>query len=58
MEIKLVAVGTLLIIAGIIRHFIPTGVLPKVSVGLRLNIPGWVIAVLGVILLIAGILYG
>lgn len=56
MEFKLVAVGVLLIIAGIIRHFIPTGILPKV--GFHLNVPGYIIAGLGVILIIAGILSG
>jgi hypothetical protein len=56
MEIKLVVVGVLLIIAGIIKHFIPKGIMPRI--GYHLNIPGYMIAGIGVILLIAGVLLG
>jgi hypothetical protein len=56
MEFKLVAVGVLLIVAGIIRHYIPAGIFPKV--GFHLDVPGYLIAGLGVILLIAGVLSG
>jgi hypothetical protein len=56
MESKLVIVGVLLIIVGIIKHFIPKGILPRI--GYHLDVPGYLIAGIGIILLIAGLLLG
>jgi hypothetical protein len=56
MDTKFLAVGVLLIIVGVIRHFIPRGVLPKI--GYKVALPGFVISGLGVVLVIAGLVLG
>jgi hypothetical protein len=56
MESKLIIVGVLLIIVVIIRHFLPKGILPRI--GYHLEVPGYLIAGIGIILLIAGVLLG
>lgn len=56
MDTRLLLVGALLIVAGVIRHFIPAGILPRSS--FKIMLPGWIIAGLGVLLVIAGLILG
>jgi hypothetical protein len=56
MDMKLLAVGVLVIIIGVIRHFMPQGVLPRV--GVRVQLPGYAIVGLGFLLVIAGLILG
>jgi hypothetical protein len=56
METKFLIVGALLIVVGGIRHFVPKAMLPRI--GYKIMLPGWMIAGLGVILVIAGLILG
>jgi hypothetical protein len=56
MDTRLLILGALLIVVGIIRHFIPKGALPHI--GYKIMVPGWIIAGVGVVLVIAGLILG
>ncbi len=56
MDTRLLIVGILLIVVGVIRHFVPKAMLPRP--GNKIILPGWMIAEPGVILVIAGLLSG
>ncbi len=55
MQLKLIEVGALLIIVGIIMHFVPPGMLPKIGWH-PIKIPGYIVAISGALLVIAGLL--
>ncbi len=55
MQIKLIGAGILLMIVGIIMHFVPAGMIPKIGWH-PVRIPGYIVAIVGFILAIAGLL--
>lgn len=55
MQIKLIGAGILLMIVGIIMHVVPAGIIPKMGWH-PVRLPGYLIAIVGALLAIAGFL--
>ena len=55
MQIRLIVVGLIVILLGILRHFAPGGMSPGIFKK-RVILPGYLISGVGVLMVIAGIL--
>jgi hypothetical protein len=55
MDTKLIILGVIITVLGLIRHFVPGGMLPGIF-RKKNTLPGYLLAGLGVLMAIAGIL--